>query len=61
MKMILRGIDAVKGDISDKTALVNAMLNVDMSDNPAGPVTMDKKISLCDCEYLHPSGHYGIR
>jgi hypothetical protein len=31
----------VKGDISDKTALVNAMINVDMSNNPAGPIKMD--------------------
>ena len=34
-------IEAQKGDISDKTALVNAMLKVDMTDDPRGPVTLD--------------------
>jgi len=43
MRVILRGIEAVKGDISDKTALVNAMLKVDMTDDPRGPVTLDPK------------------
>ncbi len=43
MRVILRGIDAVKGDISDKTALVDAMLKVDMTDDPRGPVTLDPK------------------
>ena len=41
MRMILRAIDAVNGDVSDKTALVNAMLNVDMTDDPRGPVVLD--------------------
>jgi branched-chain amino acid transport system substrate-binding protein len=41
MRVILRGIDAVKGDVSDSTALVNAMLKVDMTDDPRGPVTLD--------------------
>jgi branched-chain amino acid transport system substrate-binding protein len=43
MRVILRGIDAVNGDISDKTALVAAMLKVDMTDDPRGPVTLDPK------------------
>jgi branched-chain amino acid transport system substrate-binding protein len=43
MRMILKGIDAVNGDMSDKTALVNAMVAVDMTDDPRGPVTMDPK------------------
>lgn len=43
MRLILRGIEAVKGDVSDKTALVNAMLKVDMKDDPRGPVTLDPK------------------
>jgi branched-chain amino acid transport system substrate-binding protein len=41
MRVILRGIEAQKGDISDKTALVNAMLKVDMTDDPRGPVSLD--------------------
>jgi len=43
MRVILRGIDAMKGDITDKTALVDAMLKVDMTDDPRGPVTLDPK------------------
>ncbi len=43
MRMILRAIDTQKGDISDKTALVNAMLNVDLSDEPRGPIKFDQK------------------
>ncbi len=39
--MILRAIEAVNGDVSDKTALVDAMLKVDMTDDPRGPVTLD--------------------
>lgn len=43
MRLILRAIDAQKGDISDKTALINAMLNVDISDDPRGPIKLDPK------------------
>jgi len=41
MKMILKAIEQLNGDVSDKTALVDAMLNVDMSKDPRGPLTMD--------------------
>ena len=41
MRMILRAIDAVNGDITDKKALVDAMLKVDMSDDPRGEVSLD--------------------
>ena len=41
MKMILDAIAALDGDVSDKQALVEAMLNVDMTNDPRGPVTMD--------------------
>jgi len=41
MKMILKAIEELNGDVSDKTALVDAMLNVDMSKDPRGPLTMD--------------------
>jgi branched-chain amino acid transport system substrate-binding protein len=43
MRIILHGLEAVGGDVSDKTALVNAMLNVDMTKDPRGPVTLDPK------------------
>ena len=61
MRMILRGIDAVKGNVSDKTALVNAMLSVDMSDDPRGPITDGDHIPFCYRERLHSSGRVGIR
>ncbi|MBK5107549.1 MAG: ABC transporter substrate-binding protein [Anaerolineales bacterium] len=41
MKMILDAIAELDGDVSDKQALVEAMLNVDMTDDPRGPVVMD--------------------
>lgn len=41
MRLILRAIEAQNGDVSDKEALVEAMLNVDMTDDPRGPVTID--------------------
>jgi branched-chain amino acid transport system substrate-binding protein len=43
MRVILRSIEAVKGDVSDKTALVDAMIKVDLTDDPRGPVTLDPK------------------
>jgi len=41
MKMILKAIEARNGDISDKAALVDGMLKVDMSKDPRGPVALD--------------------
>ena len=41
MRLILRAIEALNGDVSDKNALVNEMLNVDLTDDPRGPVTLD--------------------
>jgi len=41
MRMILRAIEARGGDVSDKTALVDAMLKVNLTDDPRGPVTLD--------------------
>jgi branched-chain amino acid transport system substrate-binding protein len=43
MRMILRAIDAVEGDVADKPALLEAMLKVDLSDDPRGPVRIDPK------------------
>lgn len=43
MRMILLAIEALDGDVSDKTALVQAMLDVDQSNDPRGPVTLDPK------------------
>ncbi|HRL11849.1 MAG TPA: ABC transporter substrate-binding protein [Aggregatilineales bacterium] len=41
MKMILDAIEVLDGDVSDKEALVEAMLALDMSNDPRGPVTLD--------------------
>ena len=41
MRLILRAIEALDGDVSDKAALVEAMRNVDMSDAPRGPISLD--------------------
>lgn len=41
MRMILRALEARNGDVTDKTALVDAMINVDLSDDPRGPVKLD--------------------
>lgn len=42
MKLILRAIEAVNGDVSDKAALVEAMRNVDLSDAPRGAIHLDE-------------------
>lgn len=42
MILILRAIEAMDGDVSDPEALVQAMKEVDMSDAPRGPVTLDE-------------------
>ncbi len=41
MRLILRAIEAVDGDVSDKDAVVAAMHTVDLSDTPRGPVSLD--------------------
>lgn len=43
MRLILRAIAARNGNITDKTALVDAMLKVDLTDDPRGSVTLDPK------------------
>lgn len=43
MRLILRTIEAVNGDVTDKTAFINAMLKVDMTDDPRGSVSLDPK------------------
>jgi branched-chain amino acid transport system substrate-binding protein len=43
MRMILLAIESLDGDVFDKTALVQAMLEVDQTNDPRGPVTLDPK------------------
>ncbi|MFN2137628.1 MAG: ABC transporter substrate-binding protein [Candidatus Promineifilaceae bacterium] len=73
MKMILQAIESLGGDVSDKEALVQAMLNVDMSGDPRGPVTMDpewhaaignvyiREVSLDDEDALYNRGIYVVK
>jgi branched-chain amino acid transport system substrate-binding protein len=41
MKMILEAAEALDGDVSDRDAFVQAMLNVDLSTDPRGPIVLD--------------------
>ena len=41
MQLMLRAIEALNGDVSDKDALIKAMEEVDLTDDPLGPVTLD--------------------
>ena len=52
MVMILRAIEAVGGDVSDKAALVEAMTKVDMSDEPRGPVSLDEYNAAIENVYI---------
>lgn len=42
MRMILRAIDKTNGNVSNHTALLTAMRQVDLSDAPRGPVKLDE-------------------
>lgn len=52
MIMILRGIEKVNGDVSDKQALVEAMLSVDLTDAPRGPVVLDEYHAAVENVYI---------
>lgn len=52
MRMILRGIAKVKGNVSDKAALVKAMHGVDMSDAPRGPIRLDQYNAAVENVYI---------
>lgn len=52
MRMILRAIEAVDGDVSDKDALVAAMHDVDLTDTPRGPVTLDEYNAAVENVYI---------
>lgn len=41
MRLILRAIEKLNGDVSDKAAFVEAMRAVDLTDTPRGPVSLD--------------------
>lgn len=52
MLMILRGIEKLNGDVSDKKALVEAMASVDLSDAPRGPVKLDQYHAAIENVYI---------
>jgi branched-chain amino acid transport system substrate-binding protein len=52
MRMIIRAIDAQKGNVTDKTALVNAMKSVDLTDDPRGPITLDNYNAAVENVYI---------
>lgn len=52
MRLILRSINARKGDVSDKAALVKAMHNADMSDSPRGAVSLDQYNAAIESVYI---------
>jgi len=52
MRMILRAIAKLKGDVSDKAAIVKAMLSVDMSDSPRGPIKLGQYNAIIENVYI---------
>lgn len=52
MRLILRAIDSLEGDVSDKQALVEAMHAVDMSDAPRGPLSLDEYNAVIENVYI---------
>jgi len=71
MKMILRAIDLLDGDVSDKMAFVEAMRQVDMSDAPRSPLYLDdynaavqnvyiRQVSLDENGELYNKGIYRV-
>lgn len=52
MRLILRAIEKTNGDVSDPTALVNAMKQVDQSDAPRGPLTLGEFNDVIENVYI---------
>jgi branched-chain amino acid transport system substrate-binding protein len=52
MKMILRAVDLLAGDVSDKLAFVEAMREVDMSDAPRSPLYLDDYNAVVQNVYI---------
>ena len=73
MRLILRAIEAVNGDVSDKTAFIDAMLKVDMTDDPRGSVSLDptyhsaignvyiREVTLADDGTLYNKGIWTVK
>jgi branched-chain amino acid transport system substrate-binding protein len=52
MRMILRSLAKLKGDVSDKAAIVKAMQSVDMSDAPRGPIKLGQNNAIIENVYI---------
>ena len=52
MKMILRAVEKLDGDVSDKLAFAQAMGEVDMSDAPRGPIYLDEYNAVVQNVYI---------
>ncbi len=52
MELILRAIDALSGNVADKAALIEAMRNVNLTDEPRGPVTLDEYNAAVENVYI---------
>lgn len=52
MRVILRALAKLKGDVSDKAAIVKAMQSVDMSDSPRGPIKLGQNNAIIENVYI---------
>ena len=52
MRLILRAIEKMNGDVSDPAALVAAMKAVDQSDAPRGPLSLDEFNAVIENVYI---------
>ncbi len=52
MRLVLRAIDKQKGNVADKPALLKAMLAVDLSDSPRGPVKLGQFNAAIENVYI---------
>jgi branched-chain amino acid transport system substrate-binding protein len=52
MRLILRALAKLKGDVSDKAAIITAMQSVDMSDAPRGPIKLGQYNAVIENVYI---------
>jgi branched-chain amino acid transport system substrate-binding protein len=52
MRLILRALDKLKGDVSDKAAIIKAMQSIDMSDSPRGPIKLGQNNAVIENVYI---------
>jgi len=52
MKLIIRALEALKGDVSDRDKLIAQLRKTDVPDAPRGPVTLDEYANAINTIYL---------